>query len=170
MKLFFIMLLSLSFHLQSSGQPLGAINSYLKNPAIPMVAKLYYAGEFAAHDNDSTSGILDSLNTRNAATRPFYLLLISKMIRVSDVALSEALFPECVDFFEKRPNELIEFLYSKDQKDSLRLNWAYAIAQGLDLNDEIDKQHLKASVSSKCNLKNKDNIKVFWGKINAQIH
>ena len=107
----FIILTTQLYSNSAYSQPLCEINNYLKSAMISEVAKNYYKGEFRASDDDSTIGIIDSINTTNHFTRPFYLLLVSKIMVHSDGALSEVLSLSCKDFFEKHPDYLIEFLY-----------------------------------------------------------
>src|SRR6185295_13498172 len=88
------------------GQMPGNVSFYLQTVQIPDVAKRYYNGEFVANDNDTTFSIIDSIETKNNLTRPFYLLLVSKMIKENNGSLSEALFQSCEVFFEKHPDDL----------------------------------------------------------------
>ncbi len=169
MKSLLSLLVLLSAYQFSNGQPLGEISIYLKNPAISKAAKIYYAGKFRASDDDTTFSILDSLRTKSDTNRPFYILLVSKMAKSADGALAEAVFPTCVDFFYKQPDDLIEFLYAKSQNANFKSYWALAIVQGLDLDDKYDQKELINSALKKCKPQNRENIKSFWKKVSSQI-
>jgi hypothetical protein len=85
---------------------------YLNNPTISKAAKDFYKNKYKADDDTRTLSILDSLKTHDNSTRPFYIYLVSTMMKKSDGALSEALGVASKNFIEQHPNEAIEFLYS----------------------------------------------------------
>ena len=125
--LYFIFLYSSNITL---GQQLSSINDYLTNKQISKSAKDYYFGKFRPSDDRRTFSIIDSLKTKNDSTRPFYLLLVSKMLLKSDGALAEELGIECKSLMESHPNNLIDFLYSKNKLISQLFieQWADIIA------------------------------------------
>jgi hypothetical protein len=154
---------------------LGNINAYLKNPEIPKVAKIYYVGKFRASDDDSTFSILDSLSTKNNAARPFYILLVSKMAKSADGALSEELWFECEAFFEKHPDDLIEFLYCKNPlvKKEFRAKWVSGILGEIQISHEKNERRYldtsKREVFRKCRPENKKNLQEFYYMLNKEL-
>jgi hypothetical protein len=106
------------------------IGYYLSHPQIAVSAKDYYNGKFKASDDAQTFSILDSLRTKNDSTRPFYILLVSSMLRKSDGALSEALGNACLNFLESHANQTIAFLYSNTAlvKSEYKKDWAKIVA------------------------------------------
>ncbi len=86
------------------------IDFYLNHPNISMAAKALFKGEIKLSDNDCTFTILDSTNTENAETRPFYLHLLMFINTVSDGALSEVLGGYDLKFLNKYPNEFFDYI------------------------------------------------------------
>jgi len=154
-----------------NAQPLGDINKYLQNPKIHEGAKQYYNDERKAGVDSFTERIADSLKTKNNGTRPFYLLLVSKMFLYADAGLANMLFDDSYDMLEKRPNELIEFLYcnSKFVQSDFKKYWANVIT------NYIGKQHpgegkeylekLRPKLMKVCKKNNKANLKAFLDSI-----
>ncbi len=112
------------------GQELLEVKYYLDNKKIPKLAKDFYNGKVKPADDTNTFSIIDSLNTKNHQTRPFYILVVSKMLDKADGALSESLGVSCKKFIESNPDFLIAFLYSKNSVVTSNFidNWANEIA------------------------------------------
>ena len=108
-------------------QPLDRISSYLDSKHISQLAKDFYNGKFPAVDDSRTLSILDSVTTTNHTTRPFYLLLMSRMMKTADGALAETIGARCKDFVEQHPNQTISFLFNERGRKFLD-SWAKAIA------------------------------------------
>lgn len=106
------------------------IRFYLNDINISKTAKAYYNGQFKVDDGRKTFSILDSLNTRNNDTRPFYLFLVSKMMNEADGALSEGLGNSIKEYFETRPDNVLDFLFSNSKivTTQFKNNWANVIA------------------------------------------
>lgn len=151
-----------------SAQPLANISTYLDNPGIPKAAKLFYEGKIKASDDSITFSIIDSLSTKNGSTRPFYILLVTRMNEIADGGLAEIVFPACTHFFEKNPNELIEFLYAKNGtvKYYFRTDWAYTIANWMqEVHDGNEKRYLiklKADMQRITKPKNMNDLEDFY--------
>ena len=164
-----ILLLFLSFKAQAQA-PLD-IKSYLNNKQISKAAKDFYYGRFMPIDDTKTFSIIDSLETKNSLTRPFYILVVSKIIDQADGALSESLGISCKDFIESQPNYLIDFLYSKNKLNEKRFlgNWAHQIAMEFAIDcDEHRLRCAKASfkkASKKIRDDNKAKLISFYNKI-----
>lgn len=124
-------------------QQLKGISIYLKNEQIPVVARQYYDGKFRASDDPKTFSIIDSIETHNTGTRPFYLLLVSRMMANADGALAEILGLSCHRFFELNPDAVIDFLYSRHQliADSYKDAWAKTIAGEIKISHENNEKH-----------------------------
>lgn len=85
------------------------IHFYLSHPKVSKTAKDFYNKKFKVSDDDRTFSIFDSLNTKNNATRPFYIFLCSKIMEHSDGALSEFTGSCAKEFIEKHPKALFDF-------------------------------------------------------------
>ncbi len=123
---------------QAGAQVLAPVDTYLSDNRVPAVAKAYYQGTFRAEDDDRTFSIIKGLQSPDNELRPFYIVLVSKMIPESDGALSEVLFAACRTFVETTPDYLIDFLKSQ-KADSARYKnlvdqWSRAIAGELAIN------------------------------------
>jgi hypothetical protein len=101
---------------------------FLKNKNISKVAKDYYQGKFKATDNAKTFSILDSIGTKNSQTRPFYLYLVTQMMKTSDGALSEELGLQAKEYIEKHPDWALSFLKGKLAAPAFISFWAKTIA------------------------------------------
>ena len=169
MRLFSIILCFCFIH--PFAQAPGDINMYLKSAAIPQSVKGIYSGNLKATDNTVTLRILDSLQTNNNFTRPFYLLVVSKLLLHADGALSEATGLACKKFLETKPQLLIAFLYVNDTivDKNFKLLWANAIRDEF----KIDCEHkVKECIMSskkiaqpKCNETYKPKIDNFYSLI-----
>ena len=169
MRSLLLILFSLIVSLHAAAQPLKEINTYLKNPSIPEVAKEYYSGKIKVSEDDTSFRATDSFRTKNNDTRPFYLLLASRMMDVADGVLSEPVCYACEELFENYPEELVEFLYCGNTliKKDFKMNWAYGVVTGVQQShpkgekqylDDIHKIFLK-----KCKPQNRENMKAFFG-------
>lgn len=157
-----------------SAQPLVNINTYLNNPGIPKAAKLFYDGKIKASDDSITFSLIDSLNTKSRSTRPFYILLVSRIIEKADGGLAEMVLPSCANFFENSPDALLEFLYSDNKfTKGFKFEWASAIAGGVELGKNEDvRQYIdkaKGSVFKKTKQKNLENLKDFYTILYKQL-
>ena len=94
---------------QSQTPDIKDIQFYLSHPKVSKTAKDFYNKKFKAADNDRTFSIFDSLNTKNSATRPFYIFLCSKIMEKSDGALSEFAGLAAKSFVEEHPRTFMEF-------------------------------------------------------------
>jgi hypothetical protein len=171
MKIFFIIFLFLTFKVY--GQAPLEIKSYLESKQVSKTAKDFYFDKFKVTDDIKTFSIVDSLKTINNFTRPFYILLVSKIIEKADGALSESLGVKCKEFIELNPDFLIDFLYSKSTNvdKSFLGNWANQIAGEFKIVYEgnekkcINKSLLKAM--RKVNMNNKSKLTTFFLKIES---
>lgn len=126
MQIRLIIFICIFLHFSSFGQASNDLNFYLSHKQVSKTAKDYYHNKFIAIDDDRTFSILDSLNTHNNETRPFYLYLTSHMLETADGALSEGMGLLCKEFVEKHPNYLMEFLYTSNKKivtNNFAQNW-----------------------------------------------
>lgn len=171
MKLNISILLLLTFKIY--GQAPVDINFYHDNKQISKTAKDFYFDKFKAADDTRTFSIIDSLKTKNNQTRPFYILLVSKIIDKSDGALSESLGVSCKDFLESQPDFLIDFLYSKNKIVDKHYfdNWAHIIAGEFMIDcEEKEKKCIKKSLqqtSTKVELGNKSKLTDLYHQIES---
>lgn len=174
MKRYFSIFLFLAFKVL--GQAPLDIKLYLESNQVSNIAKDFYNGKFKATDDNKTFSIIDSLKTTNNFTRPFYILLVSKMIAKADGALSESLGASCKDFVELHPDFLIDFLYSKSTivDKSFLDKWAKQIAGEFMIDCEgketqcITQSLQKASTKGRLN--NKRKLTDFYQKIQSYCH
>lgn len=130
MKTVLLILVFIASSHNLSAQALKPLDVYLKSNEVSQEAKDYYNKEFKGSDNDKTFSILDSLETRNNNTRPFYIFLATLMLQSSDGALSEGLGRYCAAFIESHPTELVAYTVSlpRLQKEKTIDNWAMGAA------------------------------------------
>ncbi len=175
MKIILLAVLSSFLFLHIQAQALRDMAYYLNNEKISKSAKDYYNGKYQAADDARTFSILDSLKTHNSSTRPFYIYLVSKMMKKSDGALSEALGSECRNFIEWHPNEVIEFLYSNKPIANREFidNWAKTLAGEFMIDCEgKEKQCIKISLdkaTAKSHEKNRMDLLDLFNKIGTFI-
>jgi len=174
MKLFIIFFLFSTCN--TFGQELLDTQYYLYNNLISKNAKDFYRGKFSPSDNTRTISIMDSLNTKNNVTRPFYILLVSKMLKKSDGALSESLGVNCRAFLESHPDFLLDFLYSKKLVTNKYYfdKWAKQIAMEFSLDCEEKKLQCindsKRQTATKTKSTNQSRLNTFYGQIVSYCH
>ena len=105
-----------------NGKP---IDFYLNNSQIDQYSKMLYLGKFAVSDDNLTLGILDSLDSDNSETRPFYFFVAHQILTTSDGALSEVLGFYTLDYLTSYPCEF--FRWSTELNFEIRL-WYYLSA------------------------------------------
>jgi hypothetical protein len=146
---------------------------YLKDKHISKSAKDYYHHKFKAHDDKKTLAIIDSLTTQNSVTRPFYMYLVSKMMKQSHGKLSEALESAGKNLLEAHPDHVLDFLYAKGGLASPDFidQWAETIAgnflidcQGKE-KDCIKRSFDKAALT--CSPANKKKLNALYQKIKS---
>jgi hypothetical protein len=121
---FFLQALSMMSYSQTNPK----FSHYLKDKNVSKAAKDFYLGKFKASDDDKTFSIIDSMVTKNAQTRPFYIYLFSKMMYKSDGALSEELAYRAKDYLEWHPNWALDFLQGNLVESNFKNDWAETIA------------------------------------------
>ena len=128
-KRLFIICFSL-LSVKVSGQTPLNVSYYLNNREISKTAKDFYNNKFSESDDKKTLSIIDSLKTRNSLTRPFYIYLVSRMMRKSDGALSEVLGIACKNFIESHPDYAFDFLFSASRMTNQGFidSWAESVA------------------------------------------
>jgi len=77
------------------------ISYYLNHPQIDRYSKLYVQAKFSVSDNNPTFAMMDSIETKNPETRPFYLFVFHRIMDKTDGALSEAVAGNCDNYFKK---------------------------------------------------------------------
>jgi hypothetical protein len=156
-------------------QPPFDIDFYLNHKQISKNAKDFYSGKFSASDDGRTFSIMDSLETKNSQTRPFYILLVSKMLQKSDGALSEVLGSNCKDFLESSPNFLLDFLHSQHTLVSKNFIDKWAVIIETEFEISCEKNELKCLKKSflqakkKCSKRNQAKLADLYKRIEEQI-
>ena len=160
---------------QSTGQALSDVKSYLVRKDVSTVAKEYYHGKFKVADDSRIGDIIDSVATHNNATRPFYLLLVSRMMAQADGAIAEVLCSSCEQFFEEKPDEFIEFLYSNKGQvyENFKKDWLEAVYSEIAMSHEGEEKQsielLEKRALKKCHLKNKKRLQAFYSEIYRKL-
>jgi hypothetical protein len=148
-----------------------SIKFYLASKQISKNAKDYYYNKFMAIDNERTFSIIDSLESKNNTTRPFYIFLVSRMLKKADGALSEAMGVRCKKFIESNPDFLIEFLFSKSKmiENNFLFEWVSQLYMEFSIDcDEYSVKCTKQSLSKalkKVKLTNVAKLKFIYQKI-----
>jgi|GEM_PF-3083861 len=135
MKILITILLCI-YSLAGAAQPYHSTRAYLRDPSVSAAAKDVYQGKVIPSDNDAVAGaIFDSLNTSNDKTRPFYLMLVTRMHRHADGAFAELFDDVGIDVFEHHTAGLMAFLYSGKFRcrSGYRSEWASLILDGIDI-------------------------------------
>jgi hypothetical protein len=159
----------------ASAQPLGDLNGYLQSDKVHEGAKQYFNEERKAAADSFTSRIADSMRTKNDFVRPFYMLLVSRMFMYADAELATMLFDDCYDVLEKRPNELVEFLYGNSRfvNSDFKVYWASAISSYLARQHPGEGKRylheLNSRQTKECKKKNKKDYTAFMDIIEAGL-
>jgi hypothetical protein len=90
MKIIILAVLSSSSILHVQAQAPRDIAYYLNSQTSSKSAIDYCNGKYNPTDDTTALSILDCLKTRDNSARPFYIYLVSKMMKKPDRALSEA--------------------------------------------------------------------------------
>jgi len=174
MKRTLIIFLLFLFINEVYGQAFLNEKEYLNSPAVSLEAKMFYKGKVRIFDSDTLKRLLDSLGTTNNSTRPFYILLVSRLIEKADGGVGEMVFTSCVNLFENKPDALLEFLYADNKLTrGFKLDWADAIVRGTELaRSENARQHidkLKPGILKKIKQRNKADLEDFYSRIYKQL-
>ena len=125
-----------------------SITFYLNQPRIDPFSKMFYQGQFQLADNDETYGFLDSVITKNKATRPFYFFVFNSAVGMADGAIAEVMAETCLEFFTKYPCTFFKYSISEECRVDMP-KWAELIA--FQLNDKAGYIKLKARVDKLLN-------------------
>lgn len=128
-RLFYTLVFTLICY-QASAQPFKYVSYYLQHPQVSQDAIDFYTGDLKVSDPDRVMGIVDSLFTKNDDTRPFYILLTSRMLGQAKGDLRKMLNISCRHFAEQNPAALANFLFTKHYMvpNGYKQLWAYRIA------------------------------------------
>ncbi|MEZ5017208.1 MAG: hypothetical protein R2800_09160 [Flavipsychrobacter sp.] len=120
----------LMFSIASQAQELKPISFYLQHSGVSEDAIEFYTGRLTTKNIDKALETADSMFTDNNETRPFYILLTTRMLKTARGDLSKQLTVVCRHFAEQHPSDLAAFLYQKNHLVSSRFSdyWAYRIA------------------------------------------
>lgn len=155
-----------------SAQDRAQLDQFLNNKSISKAAKEYYQGKFKAADNAKTFSILDSISTKNAETRPFYLFLTTQIMKNSDGALSEELGLRAKKYLEQHPDWALIFLQGNLAAPASISIWAKAIAGEINIDCEgEEKQCAKQwydKANKKTSTKNKQTLTELYRQVSAR--
>ncbi|MES2777301.1 MAG: hypothetical protein V4722_24195 [Bacteroidota bacterium] len=173
MKLHFVIILLLQCNLYA--QAPRDLNFYLAHNQVSVNSKDFCNGKFDAWDDEKTNSIIDSLQTRNDITRPFYIYLVSKILDREATILSASFGALCKNFAESYPDFLMEFLFSKSKMNEKRFlgNWSYQLMMEFLIDcPETEKQCIQHSLQQglkKCKPANQLQLKKFYTMIQAAL-
>lgn len=146
---------------------------YLKNKSVSETAKQYYRGKFKAADNAKIFSILDSINTKNQETRPFYLFLATRIMKNSDGALSEELGVRTKEYLEQHPDWALSFLNGSLAAVGSNAIWAKAIAAeikiGCEGNEKFCAREWYNNAIKKTSIKYKEKLAVLYRKVSSRL-
>lgn len=168
-----LLLFTLSFIMlaKAGAQPLADVAKYLQNPKIYEPARQLYNEERKAAADSVTARVADSMLTRNSVTRPFYLLVVSRMFIYADAGLATMLYSRCDKVLEKYPNELVEFLYCNNNMvhSDFKNYWASAIVGYIGKTHRDDAQawfgKLREQLMKTCKKNNRTDLTAFLDTI-----
>lgn len=151
MKYLFTLLCTIVLLQSAIAQTFGNLDMYLESDSVSAVAKEYYYERVKTTLNDSTMMVADSMMTKSDLTRPFYLMLVSRMYMTAEAELAYKLFGKCYNALDARPGAVADFLYSDSKyvHDAFKEYWATSLAfylrqeHGGDARDFLEQQQEK---------------------------
>lgn len=158
----------------SHAQELKPTVYYMGLPHVSKAAKDIHAGVVKPADDDLMASIMDSMNTENNDTRPFYIFLVSKTLYLTkDKGLKQSLGNACRRYIQNRPDDVVLLLFSKTVKPVYKDAWAKAIAEDIDANCETTlKECFRQSrllALEMCHTDNKDKLEIIYNQIRANL-
>lgn len=118
----------------------------------------------------------DSMFTQNDETRPFYILLTTRMLKTAKGDLSKQLTIICRHFAEQRPSDLAAFLYQKNSLVDKHFSdyWAHRISVDIRVMCETDlltcfKQSRNIALSN-CTEAYKPKMEVVYNKVRRSLN
>jgi len=178
MRILSLLFIGLSFFtINADGQAPIDIAFYLENAHVSKAAKDLYNNRLVFTDNSQTISIIDSLQSKNDMTRPFYMYLVARMSDKADGALSEMLSNACTKLVEQQPDHAINFLYSTNRLIEKKFcdNWARQMAGEfkIDCGEGKEGQCLRRSLQqalTKCSESNKTRLNIFYQLVESHCH
>lgn len=175
MKAFLLFTLSFMILASAGAQPLTDVAKYLQNPKVYVGAKQLYNEEIKAAPDSLTARVADSMLTRNSVTRPFYMLVVSRMFIYADAGLATMLYPRCNKVLEKYPNELVEFLYCNNNMvhSDFKNYWASAVVGYIGTTHRNDGKawfgKLREKLMKACKKNNQQSLTAFLNTIDSGL-
>ncbi len=174
-RLFYTLIISLICY-KASSQPFKYVSYYLQHQQVSQDAIDFYTGDLTVSEPDRAISIVDSLFTKNDDTRPFYILLTSRMLSQAKGDLRRQLNISCRHFAEQNPGALAQFLFTKHYMvlKSYRQQWAYRIAVDIRLicsGDIFDCFKASRNIAiSNCEEDNKQKMEVLYNYIRKELN
>ncbi len=170
------MLLFLFVSVSVQAQTLKTVSYYLQHRGVSEDAIEFYTGRLTVKDIDKALDVADSMFTRNDETRPFYMLLVSRMLGQAKGELRQQLNVTCRHFVEQHPSELVAFLFQKHHlvSSSFIDRWAYRVSVDIRVMCNEDllsclKQSRNIALSN-CDEKYKAKIEVLYNNVRKQLN
>lgn len=109
---------------------------FLQHTDVSQAAKDIYIEGLNSTNADKAYSVMDSVFTDNEATRPFYILVVSRMLSEADIAMKSELNIVCRYVTEYYPSALVSVLFgAKNQtNDELQEQWANSVAVEIRVN------------------------------------
>lgn len=160
----------------ASSQQLNTVRFYLQHTEISEDAIEFYTGRSTVKNQEKALAVVDSMFTENNETRPFYLLLVSRMSLVAKGALNKQITMSCRHFAEQHPSDLAAFLYQKHLLMDSRFvdEWAHKIS--VDIRVMCDEDLLSCFKQSRnialanCNEDYKPKIEVLYNSVRQRLN
>lgn len=132
MRILLILLLAVPAWLHA--QPLKPAAWYLKHPKVSKKAKtLYRMKTVSLPQAEHYFSVLDSLQTTDSATRPFYFSLLPKLTRHADGYVAEVIGMKYFELLERKPQYVFSFFTSNPARKSQMTSMARHAAFGMQM-------------------------------------
>ena len=106
-----------------------SIEYFLNAPEIHDLSKSFWQGEFRPSDDQPTQSILNNLETSNKKHLPFYILVVDKINKMADGALTEMTIYATRDLVENKTLEFFNFFNDPHCLSKKHLKTPHSFAQ-----------------------------------------
>lgn len=148
---------------------------YISHSAVSQDAKDYYTGVFDIN-SDRIYGILDSVFTDNATTRPFYILLACRMLTEAKGDLVIELNIICRYVAELHPTSLASVIFAKNAsvRGEYKDLWAERMAVELRISCNADLMNCfktsRLTALQNCDAQLKNKVEVFYNMVRKELN
>lgn len=125
-KIIFVLIMSICGWSAAAQTP----DFFLQRPDVSQAAKDLYTEGLNSGNTDKAYSVMDSVFTDNEATRPFYILLVSRMLPKADGDMMLELNIICRYLAEIYPSSVVSVLFGIEYQtgDAEQEQWAHRMA------------------------------------------